>query len=556
MNYQILPIVFLLLLACGQRKTDEIEDTGTQKVPFTWENANVYFLLIDRFYNGDPSNDQTFDRKPDGAIMRSFTGGDIAGITQKIEEGYFDKLGVNAIWFTPPVEQIHGYTDEGTGKTYGYHGYWTRDWTSIDPNFGTFRDLKVLVEIAHEHEIRILFDAVLNHTGPVTAVDTQWPDTWVRTVPTCTYQDFKSTVTCTLVKNLPDIRTERNEEVELPPFLIEKWEKEGKLNQELTELEEFFTRTGYPRAPRFYIIKWLTDYVRELGIDGFRVDTAKHTEPSVWGELYKEALAAFKTWKEENSDHELDDNEFFMAGEVYNYSIYHDFNFPMGDTTINFFENGFKSLINFAFKSDANKHPEEVYRQYSDILNGTMDEYSVINYVSSHDDSEPFDKRREKVFEAGTKLLLAPGAAQIYYGDETARILEVEGSNGDANLRSMMNWDDLENNVEIKGIFVSDVFQHWAKLGIFRKEHPAIGAGIHKKMQDAPYTFSRVYDKNGYQDKVIVVMGISDQPINVAGLFENRTVLKDYYSGQIVKVKNSKVKIKTGNNLILLGKPI
>jgi alpha-amylase len=75
--------------------------------------------------------------------LRGFEGGDLRGITDKINEGYFSDLGINAIWFTPIVEQVHGFVDEGTGKTYGYHGYWAKDWTAIDPNFGTRRRFRM-----------------------------------------------------------------------------------------------------------------------------------------------------------------------------------------------------------------------------------------------------------------------------------------------------------------------------------------------------------------------------------------------------------------------------
>jgi len=183
----------LLILAAGCQSTETREDQSSpEHPPFLWKNASVYFLLTDRFNNGDQANDQSFNRKKDGAVLRSFEGGDLKGITQKIKDGYFNELGVTAIWFTPPFEQITSFTDEGTGKTYAYHGYWIRDWTSIDPNYGTEQDLKELVDIAHEHGIRILMDAVLNHTGPVTDIDTQWPDQWVRTGPRCTYQVLKT----------------------------------------------------------------------------------------------------------------------------------------------------------------------------------------------------------------------------------------------------------------------------------------------------------------------------------------------------------------------------
>ncbi len=121
--------------------------------------------MTDRFNNGNPDNDVNFNRTEKAAVLRGFEGGDIRGVIQKIDEGYFNKLGINAIWLTPIVEQIHGATDEGTGLTYAFHGYWTKDWTTSDPNFGTEEDLKELVEKAHQNGIRIVLDAVINHTG-------------------------------------------------------------------------------------------------------------------------------------------------------------------------------------------------------------------------------------------------------------------------------------------------------------------------------------------------------------------------------------------------------
>ena len=291
------------------------------------------------------------------------------------------------------IEQIHGSTDEGTGLSYPFHGYWARDWTTLDPNFGTMEDYKTLVAEAHKNGIRVIMDVVINHTGPVTEIDTVWPDSWVRTSPTCTYQDFETTVTCTLVKNLPDIKTESNEVVELPPFLVEKWKKEGRYDQEVKELDAFFSRTGYPRAPRFYIMKWLTDYVTELGIDGFRVDTAKHTEAGIWAELYNEAQTAFNSWKSKNPDQVLDDNDFYMVGEVYNYSVYNGKEFSLGpDTTVNFYENGLQSLINFSLRSQQDKSLEEISSDYSTILHeGDLKGFGIMNYVTSHDDGSPYD---------------------------------------------------------------------------------------------------------------------------------------------------------------------
>lgn len=516
--------------------------------PFVWEGANLYFLLTDRFHNGDTSNDVNFDRTEETGKLRGFEGGDIKGITQKIEEGYFNKLGVNAIWLSPIVEQIHGGTDEGTGLTYGFHGYWTKDWTAIDPNFGTREDLKSLVETAHKNGIRIVLDAVINHTGPVTESDPVWPSDWVRTEPTCDYTTYDSTVTCTLVKNLPDIKTESNENVELPPQLVEKWKSEGRYEEEVAELDAFFNRTGHPRAPRFYIMKWLTDYITDFGIDGYRVDTVKHTEASVWQEFKKECDFAFQTYKKNNFENVWND-DFYLVGEVYGYGISAGKNYDLAEKSINYFDESFQSLINFEFKWNVlQQDTETIFRNYSNTLHGNLEGYEVLNYLTSHDDGQPFDPKREKSFETATKLLLAPGTSQIYYGDESARPLIIEGTVGDATLRSFMNWDDVKTNGNTKSIL-----EHWQKLGKFRKNHPSMGAGIHQMMSHEPYVFSRTYSKRDYRDVVVVGLELDKgKVLDVSKVFNENDQLYDAYSNQNVTVKDGKVTIDSNYGIVLL----
>ncbi len=520
-----------------------------QKTPFVWEGANVYFLLTDRFNNGNTSNDTNFERNKKTAKLRGFEGGDIIGITKKIEEGYFDKLGINAIWFTPVVEQIHDGVDEGTGLTYGFHGYWTRDWTNLDPNFGTKEDLRMLVDKAHAHGIRIILDGVINHTGPVTQTDTVWPKNWVRTGPVCDYKSYEGTTACTLVSNLPDIKTESNENVDLPPFLIEKWKKEGRYEKEMAELDAFFARTGYPKAPKYYIIKWLTDYISDYGIDGYRADTVKHTEETVWADFKTQCDFAFATWKQNNPTKVLDENSFYTIAEVYNYGIGSGKIFDFGDKKINYFENGFNNMINFEFKGDAQKEYEFIFSKYSDKLNNELKGYSVLNYLSSHDDGAPFDAKRTKSKEAAIKLLLSPGLSQVYYGDESARSLVIEGTEGDATLRSFMNWEEIKSNSETQKTLL-----HWQKLGQFRRNHPSIGAGIHKKISDQPYTFSRTFSKNNYSDSVIIGLNlpVGQKEVTVASIFKNGTKLKDTYSGKEVLVVNGKVSIDSEFDIVLL----
>ncbi len=518
--------------------------------PFYWESANIYFLLTDRFNNSNTTNDIHFDRVDSTGVLRGFMGGDIAGIIHKIEQGYFSNLGINAIWFTPVVEQIHGATDEGTGKTYGYHGYWAKDWTALDPNFGTKKDLERLVKTAHENGIRVLMDVVLNHTGPVTDKDPIWPSEWVRMDgPTCEFTNYENTTLCNLVKNLPDIITETDEPVELPDALLAKWKEEGRLSRELDELQLFFDRTGYPRAPRFYIIKWLTDYVNSLGIDGLRVDTVKHVNENAWSELFKEASYAFENWKTKHPNQVLDDTPFYMVGEVYNYGISGGREYDFGDKKVDYFNYGFKSLINFELKKDALKDYEAIFKKYDNLLQNELKSYSVLNYLTSHDDGEPFDKERKNSYYAGNVLLLTPGASQIYYGDETARSLIIEGAEGDATLRSFMNWKELDTIPETKKILT-----HWQKLGKFRRDHPAIGAGHHLILAKKPYTFSRSFTDGEYRDKVVVGLDLpkGKKSIWVKGFFGDGTKLYDTYSGTLVEVANGKVFLENDFDIALL----
>ena len=548
--YHIFLVTAFLAIACQQKPKKPVAPQTER--PFVWEGANLYFLMTDRFNNGDPTNDLQFNRTEKPAKLRGFMGGDLKGVTKKIEAGYFTILGVNAIWMTPIVEQIHGAVDEGYGVSYGFHGYWAKDWTRIDPNFGTAADLKALVAAAHKRGIRVVLDAVINHTGPVTAQDPVWPSDWVRTEPACQFTNYDNTVNCTLTNNLPDIRTESDKPVDLPEFLVKKWKKEGRYEKEKAELDAFFEKTGYPRAPRFYIMKWLSDYITEFGIDGYRCDTVKHTEPYVWEEFKTVCDSAFAAYKAEHPDKVLDDNDFYLVGEVYGYGISGGKYFNYGDKKVNYFDDKFTEQINFEFKTDAAEEPvDSLFSSYSHILNTTLSGYGVLNYVSSHDDNTPFDKPRTKPFESADKLLLSPGTSQIYYGDESARPLIIPGTEGDATLRSFMNWDSIAQNPKTKA-----VLEHWQKLGKFRERHPAIGAGVHEELSKKPYVFKRSYLQDGFKDVVIIGMKLpsGEKTIPVAKTFENGSFVHDAYSDQNVKVTDDQVTIDSPFSLVLLEK--
>ena len=278
----------------------------------------------------------------------------------------------------------------------------------------------------------------------------------------------------------------------------------------------------------------------------------------MWKELNTVAAAAFEDWKRANPDKKLGDDKFYTTAEVYNYNIAQGQVFDLGGgQSANYYQSGFNSLINFGLVYDAEKDYEPLFSSYSNMLHGgALDGYSVLNYLDSHDYDKPFDASRKKPFESANKLLLAPGAAQIYYGDETARKLDVAEAVGDAKLRSFMNWDELERNVQRDGYKIAEVRAHWAKIGLFRKDHVSVGAGVHQQLQVKPYVFKRTYDKGALHDKVVVALDLPTDKaatINLHGVFANGQKVKDYYSGKSAVVKGGSANFGTKNAVVLIG---
>ena len=146
-------------------------------------------------------------------------------------------------------------------------------------------------------------------------------------------------------------------------------------------------------------------------------------------------------------------------------------------------------------------------------------------------------------------LLLTPGTAQVYYGDETARSLVIDSTQGDATLRSFMNWEAIETSKETQQLLL-----HWRKLGSFRARHPAIGAGVHKQLTESPYVFSRVYKNNDFVDLVVIGLELprGKKELSVKGYFIDGTVVQDMYSNKKATVKNHKVLLDTNYDIALL----
>jgi len=576
-------LLLISLLGCTSHSPWQTQIYQERPLPeFHWDNATVYFVMIDRFKNGNPKNDHNFGRFNDNVPdFATFHGGDLKGLTQVVQSGYFNDLGVNALWITSPLEQIHGWT-KGADKSFphfGYHGYYPLDFTSIDPNFGTEEELAQFIEEAHNKGLRVIMDVVMNHAGYLTLQDMHdfsigswsgdpiqphwrpgpgedwgywenyldlspnakdswakwWSPDWVRSyLPG--YPKPGTSETLLSSAGLPDFRTEETDHVSLPPFLAQK-------KPELLGEEQ--------GAPKDFLISWLTSWVRKYGIDGFRIDTARHVELEVWEELISEAGKAFKEWKSDHPEKVLDDQDFWVTGEFWGHGVQKDAPFTKG----------FDSVINFHFQVNADRsiddftRLESLYSRYAQEINSDP-EFNVLSYLSSHDTlifyNTPMainqfrvrgrNATKERQIKAGTILLMAPGGIQIFYGDEVAREYQFyTSSDPTQGTRSDFPWEKTEG----------DVHQHWQILGQFRRLHPCISSGKHQALQVSKdlYLFKRLQG----DDQVLI--GITQQEsikLNLADHWPVGTVLEDYYTGKEWIVEEHLLTIPVGSTGTLL----
>ncbi|SFS86669.1 alpha-amylase [Succinivibrio dextrinosolvens] len=575
-------------------------------LPFEWHNANVYFVITDRFANGERNNDNSYGRpyKDDsGYTAGTFHGGDFAGLTSKLD--YIRSLGVNAIWVSSPVEQIHGWVGGGPMgiyQYYAYHGYYPLDFTSIDANLGTVDEFRNFVTEAHKRGIRVMIDVVMNHSGYATLKDMcdfkfgrttdnvdpcakfipdmeagqsyhnkpidaspddswnrWWGKDWIRFDgygQTCGADD--SVDGC--LAYLPDFKNSdpNGKEVTIPVFLQEKWSKKDKLHDIPAAIPY---RQGQMSVAQFEA-HWLASWVEEFGIDGFRCDTVKYVPQETWKLLKELSENALNKWRLANKGKDPAaswSDPFYMTGEVWGFT--NDPEDKMGYGS----KGGFDSLIDFYFNPDGvnlntciipdteewNRYAQLYGRENSKVKLGNL------TYISSHDTSLCRKKDMEKT---AVMFTLMPGAIQMFYGDETSRendkgggIDLEQGMRSDMNFPAdIINADKWAANVgRLSTEYSSNkVLSVWQKVGQFRLRNPAVGAGAQYSIGEN--SFCRIYqDKaKGIDNRVVIHLGESDK-LDVSKCFANGTVLQDGYSGNEYRVINGSVEIKSDKVALL-----
>lgn len=526
------------------------------------QNPIIYFLITDRFHSSGNSGKGSYCRSQEIEGAGTFHGGNFSGISDKLRAGWFSNLGVNAIWISAPYEQIHGWVPGNSGFRHeAYHGYWPLDYTCVDANFGDRNSFADMVALAHSQGIAVILDIVMSHVGyadittlsqflpkticgnpddanienyddffvPESPQMLEWwgPD-WVRAnLPG--YEPGGDTDLTRIVFGLPKLLTERDKFVGLPGFL------RTKIDTRAVDLPST-TVAGY-------LIHWLCQWVREFGVDGFRCDSARHVDLKTWSELKANAAAAYRQWQENAASCTAGNDSFWMVGEVFGHGLERSA----------YFDHGFDSVINFGFQHELKRivqstdmnaaygrqlawmRLDKLYGRYARELSDRS--YDVLSYLSSHD-TELFP--RPLMHFGATALMLLPGGIQIFYGDETARppSLEAVGDPAQAT-RSDMNWDDLDPSL----------LDHWRKLGTFRRRHPALARGTHRRIANEPYVFLRTDARSA--DAVIVGIGMGQVRLQVAEYFGHAGSVRDFYTGRTYDISDGNLEISVADIALL-----
>ena len=541
---------------------------------FSWKRATVYFVITDRFCNGDTTNDVNYGRIVDYGTEQlnaaTFHGGDFKGMLQKAKEGYFTQLGVDVVWMTDVYEQIHGWMT-GSGSIndfphYGYHGYYPLDYTQIDKNYGTIEEFRALVDTLHAQGIRVMLGANLNNPGYPTLLDAvqygfaptditeeqaaqhirtwsydqffanrhQWKGwydrTWVR-MPDEGW-DEGNPLTAT-VFGMPDFKDESKVIAKIPPFLKRKWKAEGKHNDAWVNPSSRALRKDHSWTPTQYLIAWIAAWVEEFGIDGFRCDIVENVHLENWQQLHIACNEALRKWRSEHPNDMASawTDDFYMTG---------DFDCADIDYKADYAKAGFSSMVNFYFPKRGDLDGiVYTWQAYAD---------SVARYTNWHpfsylNNSYHRDADMDNMIDCATTFLLAPGVVQIFYGDETGRTLSDAQYNVDSDqaFRSDMDWDNLNH----------ELWLHFQKLGQIRRANSVIGGGLQRTI-DA-HTCIRYNDS----DTLLIRLQPSEwKPISVQGVWQDGTQVIELYTNQTALVKNGQIFFPYYQKKVAIIKPL
>ena len=548
--------------------------TGAMAIDRPVEDEIIYFMLPDRFENGDRSNDTggiKGDRLTHGydpTHKGFYHGGDLAGLIDRLD--YIEGLGATAIWLGPIFKNKPVQGDSGN-ESAGYHGYWTIDYTQIDPHLGSNEDFKRLIDALHARGMKLYLDIITNHTADVIAFrechDPQW--TGEKTDPSCPYRaiadypyqtkggprgkkinkgflstdangqtkrDF-SRITNPNFAYTPYVAPEERD-VKVPAWLNDvslyhnrgntHWHGESAVIGDFSGLDDLMTE--HPKVIAGFI-EIFAEWIRDYGIDGFRIDTTKHVDSAFW-QAFLPAI--------EDAAKAAGKPDFYMFGEVYDFD-------PGALARFTHIE-GFDQLLDFAFQSvafqvtsgqsgtdvlDKFLRADALYKggaamaRRQPVFLGNHDMGRFSGLLAQHDPDMAKPELLQRVTLGHALMMFMRGVPVIYYGDEQGFVSD----GGDQLARENMfpsqvavyndnqllgtNKTTADSNFDVNHPLYRDIAQ-MAKL---RKSHPALSRGdikIRAAAHDGSvFVFSRFDPKTLNEYVIAMNFGTSSETVNI-----------------------------------------
>lgn len=490
------------------------------------EDEVIYFVLPDRFENGDAKNDQgglkggRLQTGYDPAAKGFFHGGDLAGLTKRLD--YIEGLGTTAIWFAPifknkPVQGPKG--DESAG----YHGYWVTDFTQVDPHFGTNAEFKAFVDAAHKRGMKVYMDIIANHTADVI----RYKEGEAEGFPYRAIADYPFSrrggiggapinpgfagdhvAGAENWKKLTDpgfaytpVVPKGEETVKVPAWLNDpayyhnrgnsNWAGESALYGDFSGLDDLATEN--PRVVDGFIDifgRWIDDF----GIDGFRIDTAKHVNPEFWQAFVPAMRARAKARGIPN---------FHIFGEVYIDAV------DPGALAWHTHAAGLPAVLDFGFARAAidavsgTKGTDQFAKLFDgDLLykGGAATALQLPTFLGNHDmgrfamfvkAANPGASEAEllqRVTLGHSLLLTLRGVPTIYYGDEQGFVSDdkdqLAREDMFASKVAAYNDNDLIGSDATTATANFDpahpLYRHIAALAEIRRKTPALTRGVTK----------------------------------------------------------------------------
>ena len=450
---------------------------------FDWDEAVVYFMMTDRFFDGNESNNTASGTDTYGDNPGLYHGGDFAGVTAKLD--YLQDLGVNTIWLTPIVKNIAGVTvtDEGSEDVpynAAYHGYWASDFTKLNPTMGTTEEFKTMISEAHKRGMRIMVDIVVNHAGYGTE---------------STFADM----------------------------LRDKSVSEGDIKSWQSGLPDFATEKADVRAK---LVEWQTSWMKDYGVDYFRVDTVKHVDSTTWAALKNSTTEVNPSFKMIG--------EYYGAGYASNGSTLGsgqmdaDLDFDFNDQATSFVSGNISSVEKFLSARNS-------------ALNNA---YMTGQFLSSHDEDGfkaslingkgyTEDEATSAALVAATLQLTAKGIPVIYYGEEV-------GLSGLNNYPYQTNRYDMDFSKATKD---NVTYQHYKNLLSIRNAYTDVFArGSRTVVASSDEECYDVVSRSYGGTTLYVGMNIKDtaKEVKVPVSLAAGTEVKDLYSGATYTVGSDK----------------